>query len=108
MGSITVAKCDRGYYVKGNQSETNPIPGPEESWLLQVTPAIEGATVRFDNTVPMTVKDMQGRTLNVHYCNDNNIITLIEDAADLGKQLVEVEIDVESGFWFLTAGNDKL
>lgn len=108
MSTITIAKCDRGYYVKGNQPATNPIPGPEESWLLQVTPAIEGATVRFDNTVPMVVEDAQGRKLNVHYHNADNLITLIEDMAEPGKQLDEIEIDVESGFWFLTAGNNRV
>jgi len=28
--------------------------------------------------------------------------------AEPGKQLDEIEIDVESGFWFLTAGNNRV
>lgn len=104
MSSITVAKCDNGYYVKGNNPENNPPPGPEESWLLHVGTPIEGAVVKFDNTVPMVVEDMLKRQLNVHYNNDANRITLIEDSADPGKQLIEVEIDAESGFWFLNEG----
>ena len=103
MSSITVAKTDHGYYVKGNNGPYPP-PGPEESWLLQVTTSIEGAVVKFDNTVPMVVEDIRGRKVRMHYNNSGNLITLIEDSSDPGKALTEVEIDVESGFWFVTAG----
>lgn len=95
MGTLKVFKVDQGYDVEG---------GDEAGWLLAVTPAIGGVTVKFDNTVPMTVEDINGRHFNVLYFNDNNIITSIEDPANPGVSVNEIEIDEESGFWFLTAG----
>lgn len=103
MSGIKIAKCNRGYYVKDNDPR-GVVPGPEDGWLLQVTTAIEGAVVKFDNTVPMVVEDIRGRKLCVHFDNDQNLITSVEDLSDPGKQLIEFDIDEESGFWFITAG----
>lgn len=100
MGTLKVFKVDQGYDVEGTDGA---------GWLLAVTPAIGGVTVKFDNTVPMTVEDINGQHFNVFYFNDKNIITSIEHPANPGFPVPEIEVDVDSGFWFLTAGisNEK-
>lgn len=87
---IKVVKGAGGYYVEQN-----------DKYPLHVTPALEGITIKFDNTVPMIVEDIIGRKLAVSFTDK---INTVYDPAEPEVEITEFVVDQESMFWFVTAG----
>lgn len=111
MNSLKVQKGPFGYYIE--HTDRLIIAGvPEKGSVaemitesqrtpLHVQPALDGVEIKFDNSVPMVVTDINGRKLCVKF--DDKIQT-VWDPSDPTVEVTEFDVNQDSMFFFLTAG----